>query len=210
MTAVIQAEKRQELGSSSAKKIKKAGKIPAIIYNAKENINVTLDGKEFEFEYFKGNIVSSVIELEIDGKKTKVIAHKVDVDPVTDRPVHVDFFGCDKAKEIKAQPKLNFINKDKSVGIKRGGFLNVSQRRVSVLCSIDNVPASIDVDVAAMQVGDKVRGSDLSLPAGVKLAKNGSFLIAGIIGRGGGANKDEEENKAEGAEASEETKEEAK
>lgn len=196
MTAVIKAQSRQELGSASAKKIKNAGKIPAVIYG-KENINITLDGKEFEFEYFKGNITASVIELDLDSKKTKVIAHNVDLDPVSDRPVHVDFFACDNATEVRAQPKLNFINKDRSVGLKRGGFLNVSRRKVHVVCQgLDKVVDTIDVDVSKMQVGDKIRGNDLVLPEGVKLAKNGSFLIAGIIGRGG-ANKTEEGENAE-------------
>ena len=181
---VLKAEKREVLGTSEARKIKGAGKIPAVIYSKNGNINLSIDAKEFEFEYFKGHSQSTVVELDLDGKKIKVIAHKIDLDPVSDRPVHVDFLNCADSKVIKAQPKLNFINQDKSVGIKRGGFLHVVLRRVSIICENESsVPESIDIDIAPMHVGQKIRGADLVLPAGVKLAKNPSFLIASIIGR---------------------------
>ncbi len=181
---VLKAEKREKLGSLEAKKIKKAGKIPAVIYSKNGNVNLSIDSKEFEHEYFKGTSLSSVVELEIDGKKIKVIAHKVELDPVSDHPVHVDFFNCEETKEIKAQPKINFLNQDKSPGLKRGGFLNVTARKVAVVCENEkSVPAKIDVDVGSMQVGQKIRGNDLKLPAGVKLAKNGKFLVASITGR---------------------------
>lgn len=181
---VLKAEKREKLGSLEAKKIKKAGKIPAVIYSKKGNINLSIDAKEFEHEYYKGISLTSVIELEVAGKKTKVIAHKVELDPVSDSPVHVDFLNCEERKEVKAQPKLNFTNQDKSPGLKKGGFLNIVLRKVSVICDGEkNIPQKIDVDVGVMQVGQKVRGNDLKLPAGVKLAENGKFLIASITGR---------------------------
>lgn len=185
MTAVVlKAEKREKLGSLQNKKIKREGKIPAVIYAKDGNINLSIDAKEFEHEYFKGNAKSSVIELELSGKKIKVIAHNIDLDPVSDRPVHVDFLNCADSKTIKAQPKLNFINQDKSVGLKKGGVLHVVLRKVVVLCDSEaSIPTKIDVDVAALQVGQKIRGSDLVLPKGVKLAKKPSFLIASIIGR---------------------------
>ncbi len=76
------------------------------------------------------------------------------------------------------------MNQDKSPGLKRGGFLNVTARKVAVVCENEkSVPAKIDVDVGSMQVGQKIRGNDLKLPAGVKLAKNGKFLVASITGR---------------------------
>ncbi|MBU6338555.1 MAG: 50S ribosomal protein L25/general stress protein Ctc [Rickettsiales bacterium] len=191
---VLKAEKREKLGSIASKKIKQAGKIPAVIYQAGGNVNVAIDAREFEMEYFKGNAKTSVIELEISGKKTKVIAHKIDLDPVSDRPTHVDFLNCEESKTVKAQPKLKFINQDKSPGLKKGGFLHIVLRKVAVICdSVNNIPTVIEINVGAMQVGQKIRGKDLVLPAGVSLAKNDSFLVASIIGR---ASKSEEETAA--------------
>ncbi len=182
---VLKAEKRDQLGTLKAKKIKRAGRIPAVIYGAKGNINLTVDAKEFEHEYYKGNCQTTVLDLDLEGKKIKVIAHKIELDPVSDHPIHIDFLNCDEAKSIKAQPKINFVNQDKSPGLKRGALLNIVLRKVSVLCeNIKSVPEKIDVDVGSMLVGHKVRGANLVLPAGVTLAnKAGKFLIASIVGR---------------------------
>lgn len=198
-TIVLKAEKREKLGSLAAKKIRKAGQIPAVIYSDKGNVNLVVDAKEFEHEYYKGTALTSVVELEIGGKKTKVIAHKIELDPVSDHPIHIDFLNCDESKALRAQPKLNFMNQDKSPGLKRGGFLNVVLRKVAVVCDGEkNVPEKIDVDVGSMQVGQKIRGNDLKLPDGVKLAANGKFLIASITGR---SSKTAEETAAAGGAA---------
>ena len=181
---VLKAEKRDQLGTLKAKKIRRAGRIPAVIYSAKGNINLTVDAKEFEHEYYKGNCQTTVIELEVAGKKTKVIAHKIELDPVSDHPIHIDFLNCDEVKAVRAQPKINFINQDKSPGLKRGALLNIVLRKVAVLCeNIKSIPEKIDVDIGTMQVGQKIRGVDLRLPAGVTLAENGKYLIASIVGR---------------------------
>jgi large subunit ribosomal protein L25 len=185
MSVVLKAEKRENLGSSAARKIKKEGRIPAVIYAKNGNVNLSLDVKEFEHEYFKGNVLTSVVELELGGKKTKVIAHKVELDPVSDRPAHVDFLNCEADAEIRAKPKLVFTNQDKSPGLKKGGFLHIVLRKIEVVCeSQKSIPDKIEIDVGSMQVGQKVRADNLTLSAGVKLAKKGKFLIASIIGRG--------------------------
>ncbi len=113
MSITLKAEKREQLGTASSRKLKNAGRIPAVIYAKGGNINLSLDVREFEAEYFKGKLPVSLIELEFADKKTKVIAHKIELDPVSDRPVHVDFFDCDNAKSIRAKPNsLLLIKKD--------------------------------------------------------------------------------------------------
>lgn len=182
---MLKASLRENIGSLAAKKIKKQGLIPAVIYNEKSNINLSLDQKEFEQEYFKGSALTSIIELDIAGKKNRVIAHKIELDPVTDRPVHVDFMLCQNNKPLRAKPKVNFSNQDKSPGLKKGGFLHVVKRRVEVFCEGEkSIPQSIEADVGSLHMGSKIRANNLKLPAGVKLLKNDNFLIASIIGRG--------------------------
>lgn len=193
---VLKAEKRDVLGTSAARKIKRAGRIPAVIYAAEGNVNLSLDVREFEHEYFKGNVLTSVVELDLDGKKLKVIAHKVELDPVSDRPTHVDFLNCEKNKAVRAQPKLVFINQDKSPGLKKGGFLHTVLRKTTVICENGaSIPEKIEIDAANLHLGYKVRAENLILPAGVKLAKKGNFLIASVVGRG----KSEDETPAAGA-----------
>ena len=181
----LKAEAREKLGTSEARKIKNSGLIPAVIYSKNGNVNLSISAKEFEQEYFKGNSLSSVLNIELGSKKFKVIAHKVELDPVSDRPVHIDFFNCDETKAFVAKPKLNFINQEKSPGLKRGGFLHVVLRKLEVVCQNEkSIPTSIDIDVGSMQVGQKIRISNVKLSDGVKAKKGGSVLIASIIGRG--------------------------
>jgi large subunit ribosomal protein L25 len=200
MSITLKAEKREQLGTAASRKIKNAGRIPAVIYSKNGNINLSLDVREFEHEYFKGTLPVSVIELELAGKKTKVIAHKIELDPVSDRPVHVDFLGCDDAKALRAQPKFSFINQDKSPGLKKGGVLNIVLRKVSVVCEGEKaIPSTIEVDIGAMHIGSKVRANDLKLSSGVKLLRKDNFLVASITGRG--KSDEESANPAAGAAA---------
>jgi large subunit ribosomal protein L25 len=181
----LQAEKREQLGSLEARRIKKAGKIPAVIYSKNGNLNVSIDQRQFSQEYLKGNVQTRIAEIELAGKKIKTITHKVELDPVSDQPIHVELINCDEAHAIKAQPKLKFINQDKAPGLKKGGVLHIVLRKIEVFCeNAANIPATIDVDTGSMQVGSKVRSNNLKLPAGVKLQRKDNFLIASIIGRG--------------------------
>ena len=181
----LKAEKREKFGSLEARKIKKAGKLPAVIYSKNGNINVAFDKREFEIEFKKGNIQTRIVEIELAGKKIKAIAHKIELDPVSDTVIHVDFLNCDEARKIKAQTKINFSNQDKSAGLKKGGFLSIRMRKLEVICdSEDKIPQTIDFDITNLQVGQKVRAEQIKLPAGVKFAKKDNFLIASITGRG--------------------------
>lgn len=179
----FQAQAREQLGSAATKKIKRAGNIPAIIYSKNGNINIAISTHDFEHEYFKGNLPTSIVEINLDKKKIKAIAHKIDLDPVSDRPVHVDFFNCEETQGIIAKPKLTFINKDKSPGIKKGGFLHINLRRVEVSCEKE-VPNEIIIEAGELHIGSKIRANDITLPKGVKFTKKGNFLIASITGRG--------------------------
>ena len=204
MSVSLKAQKREQTGSLATKKIKREGLIPAIIYGEKSNINLSVDTKEFEVFYYKGIALSTVVEIELDGKKIKAIAHKIELDPVSDRPVHIDFFDCSSNSAIRAKPKLTFVGKEKSPGFKRGGFLNVVLRRAEVVCDNEaSIPNEIEIDASKLSIGSKVRSENVEMPKGVQFYKKSSFLIASITGRGKSDDK-------EGAEGAEEKKAEAK
>lgn len=202
MLVAFKAEERKKLGSAESKKIKKNGQIPAVIYKKEGNVNLSLNAREFEKEYFKGSSLTKVVEIELAGKKIKAIAHKIELDPVSDRPVHVDFIDCEGLKEIKAQPRVKFINREKSSGIKRGGFLHITKRRVDILFGgkIEEIPDEVEIDLNGKKVGDKIKSSEIVLPDGAKLKKKGEFLIASIIGRGKAAEEDKTTSATEGGE----------
>lgn len=197
MSISLKAEKREQVGSAAARKIKNSGKVPAVIYSKKGNLNISISTHDLEHEYFKGILPTSIVEIEVGGQKIKAIAHKIELDPVSDRPIHVDFFDCKETKAIIAKPKLVFINQEKSPGMKKGGVLNIVLRRVEVSCENENVPNEIVVDAGNLHIGNKVRAKDIELPKGVKFNDKSNFLIASITGRG----KSEEEKAAAAAPA---------
>lgn len=191
----LKADLRKNLGSSDSRRIRKSGQIPATI-SAKggESIHIIVGSKDLEHEYYKGNLFTTVVNIDLDGKKIKAITRKIDLNPVTDRPAHIDFVKFEKDEKVKSKVKVEFTNKEKSPGIKKGGFLHIVLRKVELICDPNSIPTTIQVDIGALSVGSKIRSMDLKLPDGVTLAKNKNFIIASIIGRGSKA--DEEEAKA--------------
>ena len=152
-----------------------------------------MDQREFEREYHKGICLTTIAEIEIEGKKVKAIAHKIETDPVTDRPTHIDFFNVDENKVARAKPKLVFAGKDKSPGLKKGGFLHTVLRRAELICKdLNAIPHELEVDASKLHLGDKITSDSIKLPAGTEFAKKSAFLIASITGRG----KSEEESAA--------------
>ena len=199
MTTVfnLKANLRTKLGRSESRRIRKSGSIPAVIYNKNgENINITVGTREFEREYFKGDILSTIIHLELGSEKLQLIAQEVDTNPVTDRPDHINFIQFVNDQPVKIKVKVNFINHDKSIGLKRGGFLHIVARKIEVLCNPSDIVHAIEFDTTNLRVGDKVRAQDLTLPDGLTIYGKTEFLVASIIGR---ASKEDE--KTEGTEA---------
>lgn len=186
---------RSLVGSSESRRIRKSGMIPAVIYvkGKENNLFISVDRKEFEHEYFKGNIFTTVTDLNLDGKLIKVLPHKVDLNPVTDRPIHIDFIKVEKSKSVKSKVKLKFVGGDKSPGLKKGGFLHIVLRKVELLCNPDSIPQLVEVNVSTLQVGNKVRAGDIVLPDGVSFSDKSNFLICSIIGRG---SKEEQSSEA--------------
>jgi large subunit ribosomal protein L25 len=188
----LKASERKSLGSSDSRRIRKAGQIPATI-NSKDGqaVHITVNAKDLEQEYFKGNIFTTVVNINLDGKNVKTIPHKIDFNPVTDRPTHIDFVRFEKDQKVKSKVKLNFTNKEKSPGLKKGGFLHIVLRKVELLCEANSIPEAIEIDIGSMQVGAKIKSFDLKLPDGVELAKKSNYIIGSIIGRGSKADEDE-------------------
>lgn len=191
----LNSTSRSIIGSSESRRIRKSGLIPAVVYikGSENNLFISVDRKEFEHEYFKGDIFATVTDLKLDGKSIKVLPHKVDLNPVTDRPIHIDFVKIEKSQSVKSKVKLKFVGNDKSPGLKKGGFLHIVLRKVELICNPDSIPQFVEVNVSALQVGSKVRAKDIELPNGVKFSDKSNFIICSVIGRG---SKEEQSSEA--------------
>ena len=177
---------RKDLGSANTNRLRKEGLIPAVIYGNKgaENIYLSVAKKDFDKEYLKGNIQIRPIELNLDGKKYKVLTYQIDLDPITDLPRHIDFIDFEGRKEVKVYIPVNFLGREKSPGVKKGGFLNILKRKIQCYVDPMNIPSIIDVNVSTMHIGDKKKINDITLPEGIKAVDKTNFNICTITGRG--------------------------
>lgn len=193
----LTAELREDAGTGSARKLRRENRVPAIIYgHGKKNLSISLEEKEITKLYRRHGFTSTVIELEIDGKQYNVLPKSIDLHPITDVVRHADFIFLGTTRQ-KVQVPLVFVGTDKSLGLKRGGYLNVVKRRVEIDCPVKSIPLDIQVDVSKMRIGSSIRAKSLNIPEGCKLLTRSDIAVVSITGRGG---KDTGGD-AEGAEA---------
>lgn len=177
---------RSLVGKNVGNKLLRVGKIPAVIYgeNGEPNINIELDIKEFEKEYFKGNVELKVFNLNIDGKIYKVIPYLIDIHPVSDRPRHIDFIQVEGKKEIKVLVPLTFKNREKSPGLKKGGYLNIISRKIQLFVDPKNIPNEIVIDLEGLHLKNSVKLSQIKLPEGTRSITKKDIILCTIVGRG--------------------------
>lgn len=194
----IAAEIRSDTGTSSARALRRVGKIPAIIYKRGVTpVHIAALEKEFTKLYREPFFTSTLLRLVIDKQEFKVLPKAVQLNPVTDVVRHIDFIMIDQDDSyIKARVPIAFTGRDRSLGLKRGGYLNIIKRSIELLCPTNAIPQEIECNISAIPVGRSIRVSYLKLPEGCKLAKTHvDYAIASILGK---ANKlDEEETQGE-------------
>jgi large subunit ribosomal protein L25 len=125
--------------------------------------------------------MNSVVEIELDGAVERTLPRDVQFNPVTDRPIHVDFLRLAANAVIDVLVPVHFIDEDKSVGMKKGGVLNIVRHEVELTCPADSIPEQIDVSLAGRDVGDSIHISSVTLPAGVKPVIDRDFTIATLV-----------------------------
>ena len=193
MTAVITLDGniRESLGSSNARRLRKADRLLAVIYNTedKNNVLIDLDMKQFEMEFEKGGFQTKIIEIKTPKKTYKTVAYQLDFDPVTDRVRHIDFMSVENKKKVKVFVPVKVIDKEKSSGLKKAGYLNLIARKLHLWCDVDNIPQIIEVSVDGLRLQQSVMSSQVKLPNGCEYVSKKDFMILSILGRG----KDEDE-----------------
>ncbi|MDR0572141.1 MAG: 50S ribosomal protein L25/general stress protein Ctc [Rickettsiales bacterium] len=188
MSEVIKLEGniRTELGSSVTRRLRKQGRLPAVVYSsdAEENAYIDVDMKSFERELEKSSITTKIFEIKTPQKRFRLAISEIDYDPISDRPRHVDFISLSGKKQIKIVVPFKFLNKEKSPGLKRGGFLNIIKRNTQLWCDVENIPASIDIDVSNLRLKEAITSFKVSLPKDTKFVNKRDFMIVNITGRG--------------------------
>ena len=200
------AEKRERAGKGVARALRREGLVPAVIYgDNKDPEGISLSRKDFTKLYNTGRLMSTLLDIEVDGKKTRVLTRDLQLHPVRDDIMHADFLRLSKGTKIAVEVQVIFLNEDTCPGLKTGGVLNVVRYTVELNCPADSIPESIEVDLASVNMGDSVHISDITLPDGVvPVISDRDFTIATIAVPAGGAGDDSETDGEEGDEATSE------
>jgi len=164
----LKAIKRESTSSGSNNKLRSEGLIPAILYGGKDaNLNISIQKKEIKSLINSDTFLSKVLELEINGKKEKVIPRDVAFNVVSEEPIHIDFMRIVSGKKIILEIPVKFINHPDSPGLKRGGVLNIVRRKVELKCPAENIPDEIIVDLAGTDIGTSIKISSVKLDTNV-------------------------------------------
>ncbi len=171
----------RETGKGNSHKLRKKFLTPAVVYGSKlENTNVALEEK-WIVKYSKLDYENAIFVLKSSESKVnnrKVLMKKVDRDPVSRRPIHVDFYALDMTQEVRVNIELTF--EGKAEGLLEGGQLQPIRRSVEVDCLPDKIPDTIVVDVTPLKLNDTLHLSDLNFPEGVKQTSKEDLAIVTV------------------------------
>ncbi|MEC6998581.1 MAG: 50S ribosomal protein L25/general stress protein Ctc, partial [Pseudomonadota bacterium] len=166
---------------------------------------ITLEQRDITKLYNSGRLMSTLIQIDVDGEKTRAITRDVQLHPVKDFILHADFLRLGKGAKIAVEIPVNFLNEDSCPGLKQGGVLNVVRYQVELNCPASEIPESIELDLAEANIGDSLHISDVKLPEGVvPTIADRDFTIATIAAPAGLDDTDDEvEEGIEGEEGDE-------
>ncbi len=200
----LAAEPKEGAGKGAARAARREGRIPDVIYGAKKApVMVTLDPQEVHREIRGGGFFTTLFDVKVSGGNERVLARDLQLHPVSDKPLHIDFLRVSTSTVVVVEVPCNFINDEESPGIKRGGVLNVVRHALELSCRADAIPNEIEIDLTGLDIGDSVHISQIDLPEGVTpTITDRDFTVASVAAPS--VVKEEAAEEAEGEEELEE------
>jgi large subunit ribosomal protein L25 len=178
----LKATKRETATSGQLSKLRNSGFIPGILYGGKDpNAKISIEKKLIKnilnSEYF----LSSVLDLDLDGNKLKVIPRDVAYNVISDEPIHIDFMRVVPGTKIVLEIPVKFINNSDCPGLKVGGVLNIVRRKIELKCPAEKIPEEIIIDLKGLEIGSSIKISFIKLPENVTPTIVGrDFVIATV------------------------------
>jgi large subunit ribosomal protein L25 len=194
----LKATARPSVGKGAARAERRAGRVPGVIYgNNQPPLPISVDDRDLRQRILAGRFLTTIYDIELEGKKHRVIPRDFHLDPVKDFPVHVDFMRLGEGATIRISVPLHVVKSESAPGVKRGGTVNIVTHTIDLECSVDNIPQYIDADASGLEIGYSLHLSDITLPAGVKSLTREDATLVTIVPPSGYA----EEQKAAAAAA---------
>tara|TARA_B100000029_G_scaffold279593_1_gene273765 strand:- start:1343 stop:2140 length:798 start_codon:yes stop_codon:yes gene_type:complete len=180
---ILKATKRTITSTGKINKLRSDGFIPAVLYGGKkENLTICLKKLQIQEIINTETFMSKVVDLDIDGSSEKVLPRDIAYDPVSDEPIHIDFMRIAKGSTLTLEIPVNFINSEKSPGLKKGGVLNIVRRKVELKCPAENIPDEIIVDLNNTEINSSLKISSVKLPENVlPTITDRDFVIATVV-----------------------------
>ncbi len=181
---VVSVDVRDRTGTGGARAARREGLVPGVLYGGPRGpVPISVKANELRKAINTGKLIAQMVDLEHKGERQPVIARDIQFDPVTDEPLHIDFYRVEENSIITLNVPVHFFNDEKSPGLKRGGVLNVVRHDIEVRCKAGNIPHDIKVDLTGFDIGDSIHISSVTLPEGVKpVITNRDFTIATVQG----------------------------
>ncbi len=181
----IRAETRGQGGKGPARATRRGGRVPGVLYGENEPPQlISVEPRELITEMTRPGFFARLIEVEFaDGAtpvKHRALPRDVQLDPITDRPLHVDFLRVGKDTPIRVAVPVVFANQANSPGIKRGGILNIVRHDIELICLADHIPERITIDLEGLEIGDSIHIHTVKLPEGVRPTITRDFTVASI------------------------------
>ena len=176
----IEANIRDNSTKGQLNAIRDSGNVPAIIYGGKDkNQKISISKKLLKTFIEKENFFSNIITLKLDGSNQNVLPREIKYHILTDEPIHVDFLRVLPGVKIKIEIPVNFINHEKSPGLKKGGVLNIVRRKVELKCPSEKIPENLTIDLEGVDIGESFKISSVKLdPEVVPTIQGRDFVIA--------------------------------
>lgn len=181
-TAIYTAEPRDQVGKGAARAARRSGKVPGVIYgDGKAAISLSMGIKELTFAIHRPGFFNTICEVEIGKDKYRVIPKDVQLHPVSDAPLHVDFLRIGRNTKLHVDIPVTFAGEEKCRGLREGGVLNIVRHEIGIICSANAIPEELVLDITEAEIGDSLHVSAIALPAGVTLQiTDRDFTIATI------------------------------
>ena len=188
---ILNVELRERTGTGGARETRRAGLVPGVLYGGdKDPVAVAVKSNEFRKALYTGKLLGHLVTLKYGDETQPVIAKAIDMDPVTDVPVHFDLYRVDEHQLIKIAVPVHFKNHDASPGLKKGGTLNIVRHDVELSCPADAIPEELVCDLTGLDIGDTIRMSAFELPKGVVASLDRDFVVATLAGSSASASAD--------------------
>jgi large subunit ribosomal protein L25 len=180
-TTTLRAEPRDRAGKGAARAARRSGRVPGVLYGeGKPATLISLDPKELAKEVQRPGFFARLLNVQLDGTTHRTLPRDVQLDPINDHPIHVDFLRVNAGTKITVAVPVKFIGQESSPGIRRGGMLNIVRHEIDLVCPVESIPDVLTINLEGTEIGDSIHITGVKLPEGTRPTITRNFTVASI------------------------------